>query len=83
MRTDADRKTYRDRGGRYPSDLTDAQLGTVAPLLTGDAGGAAEAWASGRTQDGDPGLARRVVSGPQAEVRGTDGEKKVPSTGSG
>lgn len=35
MWTDADRETYRDRGGRYPSDLTDAQWATVAPLLAG------------------------------------------------
>ncbi|GAB6845829.1 transposase [Methylorubrum rhodinum] len=35
MWTDADRKTCRDRGGRYLSDLTDAQWATVAPLLTG------------------------------------------------
>ena len=33
MWTDADRQTYRDQGGRYPSDLTDAQWATVAPLL--------------------------------------------------
>lgn len=35
MWTDADRETYRDRGGRDPSDLTDAQWATVAPLLSG------------------------------------------------
>jgi putative transposase len=35
MWTDADRETYRDRGNRYPSDLTDAQWGTVAPVLSG------------------------------------------------
>ncbi|GJD57964.1 hypothetical protein MTDSW087_00089 [Methylobacterium dankookense] len=33
MWTDADRETYRDRGRRFPSDLTDAQWATVAPLL--------------------------------------------------
>lgn len=35
MWTDADRETYRDRGRRFPSDLTDAQWATVAPLLAG------------------------------------------------
>lgn len=35
MWTDADRETYRDQGGRYPSDLTDAQWATVAPFLAG------------------------------------------------
>ena len=35
MWTQADRERYRDEGGRYPSDLTEAQLTMVAPLLLG------------------------------------------------
>lgn len=35
MWTEADRETYRDEGRRYPSDLTDEEWATVAPLLSG------------------------------------------------
>lgn len=35
MWTDADRETYKDEGRRYPSDLTDEQWSTIAPLLSG------------------------------------------------
>jgi putative transposase len=35
MWTEADRETYKDDGRRYPSDLTEAEWATIAPLLSG------------------------------------------------
>ncbi len=35
MWTETDREIYRDEGRRYPSDLTDEQWATIAPLLSG------------------------------------------------
>jgi putative transposase len=35
MWTDKDREKYKDSGGRYPSDLTDAEWGIIEPLFRG------------------------------------------------